>query len=123
MERRANCGRSRTNDGRPECPRRSGWIEIFCIRRCSSWRIRGRRSRSSSLGRYRRNWRPCWIAWKMLGKKVLGWNLGSKTEAPFQRGAAGYNEEINSDQVVLMKSRIFLFLFAFRSEERRLVEE
>jgi Ca-activated chloride channel family protein len=49
----------------------------------------------------------------MLGKKVLGWNLGSKTEAPFQRGAAGYNEEINSDQVVLMKSRIFLFLFAF----------
>jgi len=49
----------------------------------------------------------------MLDWKVLGWNLGSKTEAPFQRGAAGYNEEINSDQVVLMKSRIFLLLVAF----------
>jgi Ca-activated chloride channel family protein len=54
----------------------------------------------------------------MLGKKVPGWNLDSKnlvskSKAAFQLGAAGYNEEINSDQIVLMKSRIFLLLVAF----------
>jgi Ca-activated chloride channel family protein len=54
----------------------------------------------------------------MLGKKVPSWNqdsknLVSKSKAAFQLGAAGYNEEINSDQIVLMKSRIFLLLVAF----------
>ena len=53
----------------------------------------------------------------MLGRKVPGWNLDSKnlvskSKAAFQLGAAGYNEEINSDQIVLMKSRNFLFLVA-----------
>src|ERR1019366_9276323 len=72
----------------------------------------------SSLARYRRNWRTCWIAWRMLDKRVLGWNLVSKnlvskSEAASQRWAAGYNEGINSEQIVLMKSRIFLFLVAF----------
>ena len=49
----------------------------------------------------------------MRGRKVLGWNLVSKSEAPFQRRAADYNEEINSKQIVPMKLRIFLLLVAF----------
>ena len=49
----------------------------------------------------------------MPSRKVLGWNLVSKSEAPFQRRAADYNEEINSKQIVPMKLRIFLLLVAF----------
>jgi len=54
----------------------------------------------------------------MPGKKVLGENLVStnlvgKNKAPSERWGADYNEAINSDQIVLMKSRILLLLVAF----------
>jgi VWFA-related protein len=54
----------------------------------------------------------------MLDRKVHGWNLVSKnldseSEAPSELSAAGYNERINSEQIVLMKSRIFPLLVAF----------
>ena len=42
----------------------------------------------------------------MLDRKVHGWNLVSKnldseSEAPSELSAAGYNERINSEQIVL----------------------
>ena len=54
---------------------------------------------------------------KVLGQNLVGTNLVSKNQVPFQRWGAGYgggyNKGINSDQIVLMKSRIFLLLVAF----------
>ncbi|MGA2202895.1 MAG: VWA domain-containing protein [Terriglobales bacterium] len=50
---------------------------------------------------------------KVLGKSLVSRNPLSEIESPFQRWATGYNEETNSEQIVPMKSRIFLLLVAF----------
>jgi len=49
----------------------------------------------------------------MVGKKVPGSSPLSKNETPFQSGPQAIIEGSNSEQIVLMKSRIFLLLVAF----------
>src|ERR1700687_4865164 len=84
---------------------------------------------SGSAGRYRRNWSTCSKAWRMLGRKVPSKNL-RRTEPPCRDAASRVStgnfrllpgavdragpqtimEENKSKQIVLMKSRVFLFL-------------
>ncbi|MGD0415597.1 MAG: VWA domain-containing protein [Terriglobales bacterium] len=53
------------------------------------------------------------VSENLVSENQVSKNLVSKSEVPSERCAAGYNEGINSEQIVLMKSRIFLFLIAF----------